>query len=292
MLIAAIRSGNPLAGKAVSYSEDDGKFWLTGVGEISPDRLVAYEEAGELEWADDATRSWALQRATGQEVAEATRAPSPAAAERPPALETVPPQPSPQPRRPVSPTAVEPLAPAEGERATLIAAPLARRGERTERPDFVAGERRRWRPSETQWRTIGYVTIGLAMIIAVVVIGVWGFRGNEPTQTVPDGVAARLEGSSTGASEPFELTSGTHRLAFTVERSSLGAVADYTFCVVPVGTAADKEASYAVEQGGIDPAFAAGAKNGEVLFERVSGSYYLKVFSNNCSWTVSLADKK
>lgn len=63
MLIAAIRTGHVLAGKAVSYSEDDGRFWVTGVGEIAPQQLLDYDDKRLLEWPDLATREWALETA-------------------------------------------------------------------------------------------------------------------------------------------------------------------------------------------------------------------------------------
>ena len=73
MLIAAIRSGDALAGKAVSYSEDDGRFWLTGVGEIDPAKLLEYDAAGQVDWADDATRSWVIELASGESPAPPPR---------------------------------------------------------------------------------------------------------------------------------------------------------------------------------------------------------------------------
>jgi hypothetical protein len=291
MLIAAIRSGSPLAGKAVSFSEDDGKFWLTGVGEISADRLVEYEQAGELEWADDATRSWALQRAGGETAASVPppAPPRPAVSDAPPASVSTPSTPPPETEVPTSRVAPVSLEAGDEQPASVIPAPLARRGKRAERPDFVAGEKERWRPSETQWRAAGYVVIALAMIAAVVVMGIWRLGSDEPAGADSTGAAARLEGASSGSSEPFELTSGTHRLSFTVERTSLGVVSNYTFCVVPTGTSADKETDFAVVRGIIDPNLAAGAKSGDVPFDRTAGSYYLKVFSDNCSWTVEVS---
>jgi hypothetical protein len=64
MLIAAIRTGHALAGKAVTYNEEDGRFWLTGSGEIPATRLLEYDERRELDWADDVTREWALEMAS------------------------------------------------------------------------------------------------------------------------------------------------------------------------------------------------------------------------------------
>ena len=63
MLVAAIKSGNPLAGKAVVYSEDDDSFSLTGVGAISAAKLLEYEDHGQLQWADVVTREWTLETA-------------------------------------------------------------------------------------------------------------------------------------------------------------------------------------------------------------------------------------
>lgn len=63
MLIAAIRTGHALAGKAVTYNDEDGRFWLSGVGEIPAARLIEYDERRELDWADDVTREWALEMA-------------------------------------------------------------------------------------------------------------------------------------------------------------------------------------------------------------------------------------
>jgi hypothetical protein len=178
------------------------------------------------------------------------------------------------------------------EPAAAIPAPLARRGKRPDRPDFVAGERKRWRPSEVQWRTIGYVAIGVAMIAAVVVMGVWRLGSDEPTGDGTTEAVMRLQGSSSGGSEPFELTSGTHRLSFSVEISGAGTGADYIFSIVPTGAPADEEIAYAVEQGVIDPSASASAKSGDVLFDRAAGSYYLKVFSNNCTWTAEVSAKE
>lgn len=293
MLIAAIRSGSPLAGKAVSFSEDDGKFWLTGVGEISPESLVEYERAGELEWADDSTRSWALEKAGVGATASTPPAPPPAAvSEGQPETTGAPPGPPPEAERPTLLPDAEPVAAASEERATFIPAPLARRGKRAERPDFVAGERRRWRPSEMQWRTMGYIAIALAMIAAVIVMGIWRLGSDEPTGTGPSGVVVQLQGSSPGSSKPFDLTTGTHRLSFTVERSSLGMVSEYTFSIVPAGTPADEQTNFAVESGIIDPGYAPGAKSGSVVFDRDAGSYYLMVFSNNCAWTAMVSAKE
>ena len=64
MLIAAIRTGHALAGKAVTYNEEDGRFWLTGSGEIPAARLLEYDDRRELDWADDVTREWALEMAS------------------------------------------------------------------------------------------------------------------------------------------------------------------------------------------------------------------------------------
>jgi len=289
MLIAAIRSGSPLAGKAVSYSEDDGKFWLTGVGEISPDRLLEYEQAGELEWADGATRSWALQTAGGETASSVPTAPSrPAASDGPPATGGAPPKPLPETERPTPPADPEPAAGPGDEGATIIPAPLAGRGKRAERPDFVAGERRRRRLSEVQKRTMVYVVIALAMIAAVVVMGIWRLGSDEPAGAGSTTVVVRLQGSSSGGSEPFELTSGTYRLSFTAEPAGGDVVPSYTFAVVPTGTPVDKETEYAVEQGIVEPNAAAGTTSGEVPFDRVAGSYYLKVFSSNCAWTAEV----
>ena len=293
MLIAAIRSGSPLAGKAVSYSEDDGKFWLTGVGEISPDRLLEYEQAGELEWADGATRSWALQTAGGETAGSApTAPPRPAVPDGLPATGGAPPKPLPETERPTPPVDPEPAAAADEEGATIIPAPVARRGKRAERPDFIAGERKRRRPTEVQKRTMVYVVIALTMIAAVVVMGIWRLGSDEPAGAGSTTVVVRLQGSSSGGSEPFELTSGAYRLSFTAEPASSDVVSDYTFSIVPTGTSADKESDYTVEQGIIDPNFATGAKSGDVSFERVAGSYYLKVASSNCIWTAEVLGKE
>jgi hypothetical protein len=278
MLIAAIRSGSPLAGKAVSYSEDDSKFWLTGVGEVTPARLLEYEQAGELEWADEASRGWVLHKLGGGEQAP------------PQAPETPLPESAPESEPPDSPAAGAPAAVAE-ERAAYIAAPLARRGKKAARPDFVEGESTRWRPSEFQWRVAGYTAIALTTIAAVIVMGVWVFGGEAKVADQPTGAAMRLQGWSTGRSEVFDLTSGIHRLSYTVKRTSLGTSSEYTICVVAEGAPPAQETTYAVVEGVIPASYQPGAKSDSVAFDRPAGSYYVKVFSNSCSWTVGVYDR-
>jgi len=71
MLVAAIKSGNPLAGKAVVYNEDDDSFSLTGAGAITATKLLEYEDRGQLQWADLVTREWTLETAAIKARAEA-----------------------------------------------------------------------------------------------------------------------------------------------------------------------------------------------------------------------------
>ena len=71
MLVAAIKSGNPLAGRAVVYDEDDDRFSLTGVGAITATKLLEYEDRGQLQWADLVTREWTLETAAIKARAEA-----------------------------------------------------------------------------------------------------------------------------------------------------------------------------------------------------------------------------
>jgi hypothetical protein len=290
MLIAAIRSGSPLAGKAVSFSEEDGKFWLTGVGEIPPERLLEYEQAGELEWADDATRSWAMQRAGGEETVSPL-APPAAPSVEPPAAE--PPQAASlaEADRLTVPKSAEPEKAAEQPPAAVISAPLARRKKHSERPEFVDGEKQGWRPSEVQWRIAGYVAIALAMIAIVVVMSIWRQQSDEPADNGGGStrVVMQLKGSSAGESEPFDLLSGTHRLTFTAEPLDAEVLADFTFAVVPADIPGEPGVDYTVEQGLIDPNFASGTRSGEVVFEREAGSYILTAVSTNCSWTAEVS---
>jgi hypothetical protein len=81
MLVAAIRSGSPLAGKALVFNESDSSFEVTGVGPISATELLDYEDRRLLEWADQVTREWALETADFQARAAATRAREAAARE-------------------------------------------------------------------------------------------------------------------------------------------------------------------------------------------------------------------
>ena len=71
MLVAAIKSGSPLAGKAVVYNEDDDSFSLTGVGAITATKLLEFEDRRQLEWADLVTREWTLETAAIKARAEA-----------------------------------------------------------------------------------------------------------------------------------------------------------------------------------------------------------------------------
>jgi len=63
MLIAALRSDNPLGGAPLSYTEADGAFHLQGVGDIPAAKVLDLENRRQLVWADPVTREWALEMA-------------------------------------------------------------------------------------------------------------------------------------------------------------------------------------------------------------------------------------
>ena len=63
MLIAAMRMGHALAGKAVVFNDDDGTFEVTGQGRISAATLLQLDRDRQLDWADGATRDWVLETA-------------------------------------------------------------------------------------------------------------------------------------------------------------------------------------------------------------------------------------
>jgi len=296
MLIAAIRTGHALAGKAISYSEDDGKFWLTGVGEVPPVRLLEYESAGELEWADDETRAWVIELASGATAAPLPDSDDTAVAEReksggpppePPTPAAAPggDRPEPEPAEP-QPAEPEPAEPAP------VAIPISRTLKKQARPEFVEGAKQRWRPSEAQVRTIAYVVVGACMIAAIVLLAVVGV-GRDDTSGKGTGwtEVGKLSGTSSDRGPAFELDGGRHRIEFTAKRAAPNVATSYDFRIVPA--VADGQATaYSVEEGLIATNFAAGEKTGAAPFDRPTGTYYLDVVSSNCEWTVRVWDEK
>lgn len=307
MLIAAIRSGGTFAGKAVSYNEDDGKLWLTGVGEITAARLLEYDAVDQVEWADDATRNWvaALAQdgvappppAAGGSAATPAGGPSGAVArgdsELEPDDERALAAPSSSSRSSATPAAAEPVA-APGQQAPVaVPAALDLRRQRQPRPDFVAGKKERWRPSDLQKKTIAYAVLGVFVVAMVVLLGVWGAGrsgGGSGDQTTGWTAVVELSDSSSAQSESFELGNGQHRLEFSVERSASGTSSQYSFLVVPATAETADEQPFVVVSGSIASNLAVGAKTEAVEFTRPAGSYKLKVISENCQWSARVFD--
>ena len=63
MLLAALRSDGPLAGKALVFDEDQQTFTLTGIGEIPAAKVLDLEDRRQFVWGDPVTREWALETA-------------------------------------------------------------------------------------------------------------------------------------------------------------------------------------------------------------------------------------
>lgn len=332
MLIAALRSGDALAGKAVSYSEDDGSFWLTGVGQIEPAKLAEYDAQGMLDWSDDDVRQWVLGLATGAPAGDSP----PPTAKTPPA----PTQSSPAPGTPETtaepvlsaadaaddtpPTApiaagdtrvaeLEPDEPpslgsgpaappsvaGDSEPPAPVAAPVAvpaahsLRRQKQPRPDFVEGKRQTWRPNELQTKIIAYSLVGIVIVAIVVVFGIWGTSRGDDTGAEGSGWTAvtDLENTSSGQSEPFDLSTGAARLEFTVARLS-SSDATYSISVVPESSLGTTDATFVVAQGVVPAALAAGSKTDAVDFSRPEGTYVLVVTSENCSWSARVLEDR
>ncbi len=63
MLIAALRSDNPLGGAPLTCDEAAEHFTLQGLGEISAAKLLDLENRRQLVWADPVTREWVIETA-------------------------------------------------------------------------------------------------------------------------------------------------------------------------------------------------------------------------------------
>jgi hypothetical protein len=317
MLIAAIRSGGALAGKAVSYSEDDGKLWLTGVGQIDPSKLLEYDAAGQVEWADDATRSWVVSLAGGDAGSPRVEEPAGASGPAAPPASTSPTvaaattaasrtAPEGAPDDPVGrvPSGGSELEP-DDEASAAIAdegasdAPIAvtaaqhlRRG-RQQRPEFVESKSRGWRPSELQQKTLLYLVVGIVMVAIVVVLAVWGAGrggdGDEPLEGNGWTVVMELDGAATTRSEEFDLGSGRHRLDYSVEFVGL-TTSSYDICVVPVSAAAGTERDFSVARGSLSTS--ATQRTDSVVFDARAGTYVLQVFVSDCTWKATVFDDR
>ena len=63
MLIAALRSDNPLGGAPLTCDEAAEHFTLQGLGEIGAAKLLDLENRRQLVWADPVTREWVIETA-------------------------------------------------------------------------------------------------------------------------------------------------------------------------------------------------------------------------------------
>jgi hypothetical protein len=63
MLVAALRTDNPLGGAPLTYDDAIEVFALQGLGEVSAAKLLDLENRRQLVWADPVTREWALETA-------------------------------------------------------------------------------------------------------------------------------------------------------------------------------------------------------------------------------------
>jgi hypothetical protein len=63
MLVAALRTDNPLGGAPLVYDDAVDVFALQGLGEVSAAKLLDLENRRQLVWADPVTREWALETA-------------------------------------------------------------------------------------------------------------------------------------------------------------------------------------------------------------------------------------
>ena len=61
MLVAALRSDNPLGGAPLTCDEAAEHFTMQGVGEITAAKLLDLENRRQLVWADPVTREWVLE---------------------------------------------------------------------------------------------------------------------------------------------------------------------------------------------------------------------------------------
>ncbi len=61
MLVAALRSDNPLGGAPLTCDEAAETFTVQGLGEITAAKLLDLENRRQLVWADPVTREWVLE---------------------------------------------------------------------------------------------------------------------------------------------------------------------------------------------------------------------------------------
>jgi hypothetical protein len=307
MLIAAIRSGDALAGKAVSYSEDDGRFWLTGVGEIEPAKLLEYDAQGQVDWADDASRSWVMtmvgDAAVSPGAPEAAAPPAQSAATTgevaapagpaPPAGSELDPDDAPS-VAPVSSTpAIAPtaaMAKATPDAPVAVTAAQNLRRARQSRPEVVEGKKGLLNLSETQKRTIAFGAIGLVMVAAIVVLGVWG-RGGGPATVVEDDIEY-TEVFATTADDPlrtidFEITTDRQRVEYTFALSDADNAGSYSVALVPATSPTQSDPSYVVARGEVEAGSDGATSSVDVAL--APGSYGLRVIESNCDWSVKVS---
>jgi hypothetical protein len=175
MIVATFREGTPAAGRTVTY--DDGVFAVTGAP-ITADQLLAYDDAGQIDWAYAGLREWvATSAAKHGDVAAAWSAPH---ADPGP---TTPPASVAQPM----PTAVTQAVPPAATTQPMPSAggyvpPTPPQGGAPGGPPAASSSARSWMPL---WIIIGVAALVIvALIVAVVVVAAGDSGGGGEKKTV------------------------------------------------------------------------------------------------------------
>jgi hypothetical protein len=138
-------------------------------------------------------------------------------------------------------------------------------------------------------RLIAIAAAVAALVVIAIVLSQTVFKSSAPREWTQ---LTALRGSAMAVSEPFQIGDGETKLDYKVERLTELGITSYVICVCPEGTPAEKENDYSVTTGSINADAASMTDGGSVVFSRPPGSYYLKVFSDNMSWSASVSEKK
>jgi hypothetical protein len=148
-----------------------------------------------------------------------------------------------------------------------------------------------WLTAERK-RILIYVVVGLFALAAILFFGT---RDTTPQDVQTSGAwvrVASISGSGTDASRPFEFTATTQRLDWTVRTSGAAGAGETTLCLVPAGTSADLEKELAVGGATITSGIADDKIVRTTLLSRQPGEYYVKVFSTESTWTVTVWEQR
>lgn len=149
----------------------------------------------------------------------------------------------------------------------------------------------RRRLTAEQIRIICYIVVGMVAVVLILVLGPSsGTEGASSAPALPlvssspgaSTEVVHMRGIADGKSSTFQIGGTVQELAWQATTRGPGMQA--LFCVVPSGTTQPERDFVRVA------AYADGS--GVTTLRLAAGAYYVKVFATDCSWSLSVTDKK